>query len=1544
MSVLSIGPGASVAVHSLAINPVERNSKVATVSFHTVPVSLYQGSKDQWKFALPPEGDEDTVDTTHTLILDTHFSGFTPLQHSEEDSCDVDVIAISGLGGHAFGSFKERGGSFMWLRDALPLDFPNARILIYGYDSRLVRSSSFQNLTDLGRALQIDMNSIRESSQSRPIVFIGHSLGGLVIKEAICKLKEEMDETGASILNATCGFLFFGVPHQGMAIESLVPLVKDQPNRGLLESLGKNSALLTRLGQDFGNAFGERHIPIISFYETEKSPTAVKRNGRWELSGPLSVLVDVSSATCGSKNQHPIGRCHSEMVKYSDQYDALYQRVRTALRPLLLKARNTRDIVTAEAGNNSLVPHPTKSLVNTCGWLLDDPQYKHWMNKPRGLFWIKGNPGTGKSVLMKFAAQAMARRKSGQLVISYFLHGRGTLLQKTPLGVFRALLNCMLNIFPTYLSELTAQFEDREKRFGSYEEGRWTWTEKELQEFLFRVLTKGTKAHPVVIFVDALDETGKDAARSLLSYFRDMMRDVERDKGLVKICVSSRHYPILGLDIFPTTSVEERNDQDIRLVIRNRLEQVQPDSKRQQIENQILLKAQGGFQWAVLVSNMVIEENDNGTKADILQEKIVSIPEALDELYASILCSVPETERQQTVKLFQWVLFTARPLSAQELRDALSIDKGMQCTTDIRKHSSWSDTLLEFERHAKHLSRGLIEFQSRELWEQYGPDGEDPDREAQLIHQSVADYLLKNFLSHVEHDQSISQSPVAAGHFQISRSCVRYLTLEEVLEEAQWRPSQLRIRFPLVPYAVRFLLHHIQEVEGEGIAQSDLLSLIQSDRQPNMQRIGSVWSVSDPDCIYAPIGWPFAEATALHVLIALGSKSAFDEFLQKDNVQFNGRDAEGNTPLLLAIREDKQDMALALLNRSIEWRLRQNEDVEQSIDGAKATELEKSYLVDINTENNDGETPLTVALTNNTGEVVYALLEAGADPKFLGQESALISYAIRNRDEPLLMKLTEKKVKLDGAVHLALKEIKDNEDLLKRVILELLQAGANTTRLPEFDRDIGTPSADETHDGYEHDDEAILLASRSGQTAIVNLLLLYGVSATSQDRYGDFPLLVAMKKGHKEIVEILLQAEPAAVEMEGNRGQQALITAIDQDEVEIAMLLIQKGSFHPSTAALREGLSKAIEKDMSDLVDIILRKDKGLVQIEIASDQTPLSFAAENGSEAVVKLLLEAGANMESEDNYNQTPLYLAALHGREAVVKLLLEAGANMESKNTYDRTPLYQAALNGHEAVVKLLLEAGASLESKDINQHTPLILAAKRGREAAVKLLLQAGTNLEAKDTLGRTPLSYAACNGHKAVVKLLLGAGANPESKDVTKQTPLLLAAESGHEAVVRLLLRAGTDLELKGILDQTPLSRAAWSGHNAVIRLLLKTGANPESKDVDDRTPLLLAAERGHEAAVKLLLQAGANLESNDSVFHQTPLSRAAWSGHEAVVKVLLEAGANPEAKDIYNWTPLLLAAKRHKGVVQLLLKAGANPKSMDISRSAPLSWSSSEGE
>lgn len=83
------------------------------------------------------------MDKTSAFLLKY---GFVDVIHS--------IIAISGLSGHAFGSFKQRGGHFMWLRDGLPKDLPNTRIFVYGYDTQLQGSSSVQSLTDLGLSLQ----------------------------------------------------------------------------------------------------------------------------------------------------------------------------------------------------------------------------------------------------------------------------------------------------------------------------------------------------------------------------------------------------------------------------------------------------------------------------------------------------------------------------------------------------------------------------------------------------------------------------------------------------------------------------------------------------------------------------------------------------------------------------------------------------------------------------------------------------------------------------------------------------------------------------------------------------------------------------------------------------------------------------------------------------------------------------------------------------------------------------------------------------------------------------------------------------------------------------------------------------------------------------------------------------------------------------------------------------------------------------------------------------------------------------------------------
>jgi ankyrin repeat protein len=259
----------------------------------------------------------------------------------------------------------------------------------------------------------------------------------------------------------------------------------------------------------------------------------------------------------------------------------------------------------------------------------------------------------------------------------------------------------------------------------------------------------------------------------------------------------------------------------------------------------------------------------------------------------------------------------------------------------------------------------------------------------------------------------------------------------------------------------------------------------------------------------------------------------------------------------------------------------------------------------------------------------------------------------------------------------------------------------------------------------------------------------------------------------------------------------------------------------------------------------------------VPRQMTGVHLAAYFGLTGVIMALLENRHNADVKDTYGRTPLWWAAENGHEAMAKLLLEKGAELESKDGYDgRTLLSWAAGKGHEAVVKLLLEEGAELESKDgYDGRTPLWWAAEKGHEAVVKLLLEKGAGPESKDNdRGWTLLSRAAEKGHEAVVKLLLEKGAEPESKDrYDGRTPLSWAAEKGHEAVVKLLLEKGAEPEPKdGYNGRTPLWWAAEKGHEAVVKLLLEKGAEPESKDIHGRTPLSRAAEKGHEAVVKLL--------------------------------------------------------------------------------------------
>src|SRR5205823_6545070 len=87
-----------------------------------------------------------------------------------------------------------------------------------------------------------------------------------------------------------------------------------------------------------------------------------------------------------------------------------------------------------------------------------------------------------------------------------------------------------------------------------------------------------------------------------------------------------------------------------------------------------------------------------------------------------------------------------------------------------------------------------------------------------------------------------------------------------------------------------------------------------------------------------------------------------------------------------------------------------------------------------------------------------------------------------------------------------------------------------------------------------------------------------------------------------------------------------------------------------------------------------------------------LPWASHYGYAAVVKLLLDEGANANWEDPGDKngwTALHRAAMNGNEIVVRLLLKKGASVDTISKDRTTALYWATVNGHEGVVKLLLQ---------------------------------------------------------------------------------------------------------------------------------------------------------------------------------------------------------------------------------------------------------------
>ena len=172
----------------------------------------------------------------------------------------------------------------------------------------------------------------------------------------------------------------------------------------------------------------------------------------------------------------------------------------------------------------------------------------------------------------------------------------------------------------------------------------------------------------------------------------------------------------------------------------------------------------------------------------------------------------------------------------------------------------------------------------------------------------------------------------------------------------------------------------------------------------------------------------------------------------------------------------------------------------------------------------------------------------------------------------------------------------------------------------------------------------------------------------------------------------------------------------------------------------------------------LIAKHPQHVTVRGGYEGTPLHVAASAGHSDILSLLIDHGADMNSQGIIGDTPLHRASIHTRLEAGQFLLDRGADIDAQNGYDNTALNYAMAWGHVEFARMLLDRGASIDVRNKYGRSPLHHAAMNGHIGAVRLLLEHGSDIDARDEYGNTPSRWASLHGHQEIVVMLFAYGA------------------------------------------------------------------------------------------------------------------------------------------------------------------------------------------
>ena len=496
-----------------------------------------------------------------------------------------------------------------------------------------------------------------------------------------------------------------------------------------------------------------------------------------------------------------------------------------------------------------------QAVQDTGSWLLESQNFQEWsqrtkLDKHRGIFWIQGNPGSGKSTLMKkIYSHVMACEKNpSSVVAAFFFNARGAEMEKSPTGLLRTLLHTICQRIAAIRNTVVKAYTAKNKLIKP----GWQWQINELKEFLAAAVKSSVLGkRRLILFIDALDECDSTATQSVIRVFEDLARYSISEGTNFNVCLSSRYWPQIRVQHCFVARVELENEGDIVTYIREHLDSTQKNKELEVLSclrSEILDKAKGTFLWVVLVLRELLNASVAGATLRELRSIVQRVPSDINKFYQHQLQSTESKDRDHMLRLLQLVFYAQRPLSPTELRYALAFG-----CREFASYAEWSQSSdyvrsdEQMEKRIREHSRGLVEIAQLPGDDAHSQDSDDDQSRArssqavvQFIHQSVRDFLKADGFSFLRDIRQHTHD--ADGHEFFKTACWNYLKIKD-FEAISTVNLRISTQFeegresmkpekdhPLLKYMVEYIFLHAAQAEQHGISQDRFRTYICGNR------------------------------------------------------------------------------------------------------------------------------------------------------------------------------------------------------------------------------------------------------------------------------------------------------------------------------------------------------------------------------------------------------------------------------------------------------------------------------------------------------------------------------------------------------------------------------------------------------------------------------------------------------------------------------------------------------------------------------------------